>query len=193
MANAHLPPSPGQTVGPFFHFGLIYPRSNELVDAGAPGAIRLHGAVRDGDGAPVPDALVEVWQARPDGSAVEHGGHIARDGTFSGFGRAATDREGLYWFRTLEPGATAAGGAAFFAVTVFARGLLDRLFTRAYVPSDALAADPLLSSLDEAARATLVAVRDGDASLRFDIALQGAAQTAFLDHDAPGDSRRNDE
>ncbi len=144
-ARGLLPPTPGQTVGPFFGYALPYARGNELVEPGTPGAVRLHGTVYDGAGSPVPDALIEIWQADPAGAVVRRTGSILRDGTFTGWGRAETDREGGYWFRTLNPGATEPGRAAFFAVTVFARGLQDRLFTRAYLPdaAGALDADPL--------------------------------------------------
>lgn len=203
-AHEPLAPTPGQTVGPFFGYALPYPRGNELVEPGTPGAVRLHGTVYDGAGHPVPDALVEIWQADPAGAVVRRTGSILRDGTFTGWGRAETDRAGGYWFRTLTPGATEPGRAPFFAVTVFARGLQDRLFTRAYVPgpgldsgrdsgTDAdpdadgpLAADPLLAALDPARRATLVVTREGDGALRFDIRLQGGPageETVFLTYD----------
>lgn len=203
-ARRLLPPTPGQTVGPFFGYALPYPHGNELVEAGAPGAVRLHGTVYDGAGVPVPDALIEIWQADPAGAVVRRSGSILRDGTFTGWGRAETDREGGYWFRTLRPGATEPGRAPFFAVTVFARGLQDRLFTRAYLP-DAAASEPdaLLGSLRPERRATLFAhdepdgsLRDGvscslrygvSCSLRFDIRLQGGPtgeeETVFLTYD----------
>lgn len=195
-ARRLLPPTPGQTVGPFFGYALPYPHGNELVEAGTPGAVRLHGTVYDGAGVPVPDALIEIWQADPAGAVVRRSGSILRDGTFTGWGRAETDREGGYWFRTLRPGATEPGRAPFFAVTVFARGLQDRLFTRAYLP-DAAASEPdaLLGSLRPERRATLFAhdepdgsLRDGvSCSLRFDIRLQGGRpgeeETVFLTYD----------
>lgn len=177
-----LTPTPGQTVGPFFHYALPYEGDRDLVPPGTAGAIRLHGTVYDGAGAPIPDALVEIWQAAPDGSVVQQPGSLRRDGwTFTGFGRASTSRDGTYGFSTMTPGPTEDGAAAFFAVTVFARGLLNRLFTRAYVPDDvdALAADPLLTSVPEERRATLLAVRD-EQGLRFDIRLQGEGETVFL-------------
>jgi protocatechuate 3,4-dioxygenase alpha subunit len=175
-----LPPTPGQTVGPFFHYGLQYDGGPDLVPPGSADAIRLHGRVLDGDGTPLPDALVEIWQVAPDGSIVQESGSLHRDGwTFTGWGRAATDNAGHYSFSTLTPGATP-GSAAFFAVTVFARGLLDRLFTRAYVPGGpALADDPLLSSLPEDRRETLVATADSTGYV-FDIHLQGDRETVFL-------------
>lgn len=175
--------APGQTVGPFFHLGLPYPGGNELVPPARPEAVRLHGRVLDGDGAPVPDALIELWQAGPGGEVVRAPGSLRRDGwTFTGWGRAATDPDGHYWFSTLEPGATAAGRPPFFAVTVFARGLLDRLFTRAYLPeADLFGADPLLAALPPERAATLVATRE-PAGLLFDIRLQGAGETVFLSY-----------
>ena len=191
-----LPPTPGQTVGPFFGYALPYAHGNELVEAGTPGAVRLHGTVYDGAGAPVPDALIEIWQADPAGVVVRRSGSILRDGTFTGWGRAETDREGGYWFRTLRPGATEPGRAPFFAVTVFARGLQDRLFTRAYLPDAAASgSDLLLGSLQPERRATLFAHDEPDGSLRygvscslrFDIRLQGGRpgeeETVFLTYD----------
>lgn len=174
-------PTPGQTVGPFFHYGLPYEGGSELVPSGHPDAIRLHGTVLDGAGDPVPDALIEIWQADPEGRVVQEPGSLHRDGwTFTGWGRAATDSTGHYSFSTLLPGTATEGGTPFFAVTVFARGLLDRLFTRAYVPEHpALDDDALLASLPEDRRATLIAT--GDASgLVFDIHLQGERETVFL-------------
>ena len=129
-------------IGPFFGYALPFERDNELVPPAPPGAIRLHGIVTDGAGTPVPDALLEIWQADADGTVPPPPGSLRRDGwTFTGWGRASTDDEGHYSFTTVEPGATQPDSAPFFAVTVFARGLLNRLFTRAYVPDDRLAAD----------------------------------------------------
>jgi protocatechuate 3,4-dioxygenase, alpha subunit len=170
--------APGQTVGPFFHLGLPYAGGNELVPPGRAGAVRLHGRVFDGDGAPVPDAMIEIWQADARGAVVRTGGSLARDGwTFSGFGRTQTDGDGHYWFSTVEPGPAEAGRPAFFAVTVFARGLLDRLFTRAYLPDPG--PDPLLDGLEPERRRTLITTRD-EQGLVFDIRLQGTEETVFL-------------
>jgi protocatechuate 3,4-dioxygenase alpha subunit len=173
--------APGQTVGPFFHLGLPYEGGNDLVPPGRAGAIRLHGRVLDGDGVAVPDAMIEIWQADPDGKVCRVPGSLRRDGwTFTGFGRAATDADGHYWFSTVEPGETQPGRPPFFAVTVFARGLLDRLFTRAYLPdTDVYGADPLLEAVAPARRHTLVATRD-EQGLVFDIHLQGPRETVFL-------------
>ena len=171
--------TPAQTIGPFFAFGLEYDGNSSLVPPGSPGAIRLHGRVLDGAGEPVPDALVELWQTDPDGRVVRQPGSLHRDGhTFTGWGRAATDRAGTYSFTTLTPGGSP-DGPTYFALAVFARGLLDRLFTRAYLPGQP--DDRLLTSLDAAQRATLVAKEDPQ-GYRFDIVLQGDGETVFLDH-----------
>lgn len=179
-----LTPIPGQTVGPFFSYALLHPGGGELVPPQASGSIRLHGTIVDGAGAPVPDALIEIWQPDAEGSVPSASGSVHRDGwTFTGWGRTGTDAHGHYTFTTVEPGATRQGGAPFFAVTVFARGLLNRLFTRAYLPGPGLASDPLLTSLPSERRDTLIAVRD-PGGLRFDIRLQegsdGQPETVFL-------------
>lgn len=176
-----LMPTPGQTIGPFFHDALPYERGHELVPPATSGAVRLHGVVHDGAGQPVPDALIEIRQADADGAVPEVEGSLVRDGRFTGWGRAATDSSGRYSFLTVEP------GDAFFAVVIFARGLLDRLFTRAYVPGRDLDADPLLARLAPGDRETLVAVREADGSLRFDVHLQGDRETVFLSF--PGEAR----
>ncbi|WP_430783330.1 protocatechuate 3,4-dioxygenase subunit alpha [Actinoplanes sp. G11-F43] len=172
---------PGQTVGPFFHLGLAYPLMNELVAPGDPKAVRLHGHVYDGAGAPVPDAVLEIWQADPQGVVPRQPGSLRRDGwTFTGWGRAATDPDGHYQFFTCEPGATDPGKAPFFAVTVFARGLMDRLFTRAYLPdTPELASDPLLTTIAPDRSHTLITRRE-PGGLVFDVRLQGEDETVFL-------------
>ena len=138
-----LSATPGQTVGPFYGYALPYPGDRELVPTGHRDAIRLHGTVYDGAGNPVPDALLEIWQPDPAGRVVQEQGSLRRDGwTFTGFGRAACDDTGHYSFTTVVPGATEPGAAAFVAMTVFARGLLNRLFTRVYLPVDERAPGP---------------------------------------------------
>jgi len=102
-----LAPTPGQTVGPFYGYALPYDGDSHLVPPAHPDAIRLHGTVRDGNGAPLPDALLEIWQADPEGRVRQESGSLHRDGyTFTGWGRAATDNTGHYSFTTLEPGPT---------------------------------------------------------------------------------------
>lgn len=179
--------TPGQTVGPFFGVGLPYPGDSELVDPTHPSAVALAGTVYDGVGLGVPDALVELWQTDSRGRVPRVAGSLRRNGsTFTGFGRASTDAVGCYRFTTLVPAATAAGRPPFFAITIFARGLMHRLFTRAYLPDADFAADPLLSSLDVARRHTLLCSRESDSGggeyrgYRFDIRLQGPNETVFL-------------
>ena len=186
MSRVHgdLVPTAGQTIGPFFHYALPYPGDSELVPPGRADSVRFHGLVLDGAGNPVPDALIEIWQADAEGRIAQEPGSLRRDGfTFTGWGRSATDPAGHYSFSTLRPGATTPGAAPFIAVTVFARGLLNRLFTRAYLPgdADALAGTPLLAGIDADRRSTLVASEDGS-GLRFDIRLQGEGETVFLRH-----------
>lgn len=181
--SEQLIPTPGQTVGPFFGYALPYPDGERLVDRSHPQAVRLHGTVYDGSGASVPDALLEIWQADAEGRISQEPGSLLRDGyTFTGFGRQAVDNAGAYSFTTVAPGPTKPGGAPFIALTVFARGLLNRHFTRIYLPDDPqlLEQDPLLSSVPADRRETLIAAREADGSLRFDVHLQGEAETVFL-------------
>jgi protocatechuate 3,4-dioxygenase alpha subunit len=130
--------------------------------------------VLDGAGAAVPDALLEIWQTDASGNVPREPGSWHRDGfTFTGWGRAATDNAGRYRFTTIRP------GSGFIALTVFARGLLDRLFTRVYLPD--APHDALLAALPEDRRRTLYATADGN-RLRFDVRLQGDGETVFLSH-----------
>ncbi|AKT50980.1 protocatechuate 3,4-dioxygenase subunit alpha [Arsenicicoccus sp. oral taxon 190] len=180
-----LVPTPGQTVGPFYGFALPVEHGHEIVAPSHPRAVRLHGTVYDGQGTPIPDALLELWQADEQGRISQEHGSLTRDGwTFTGFARVAVDNVGRYSVTTVEPGPTTPGRPPFIAVTVFARGLLNRLLTRAYLPdSEGLQDDPLLASLSEAERETLVCRREEDGSLRFDIRLQGEGETVFLAFD----------
>jgi protocatechuate 3,4-dioxygenase, alpha subunit len=176
--------TPGQTVGPFFGTAMPYAGGPELVPAAHPGAVRLHGVVLDGNGVPVPDALLEIWQPDATGRPVSEAGSLQRDGwTFTGWGRASTDGAGEYSFTTLAPGSVGPGRVPFIAMTVFARGLLDRLLTRVYLPGGDVdhAADPWLAQLPAERRATLIAAPDAD-GYRFDVVLQGANETVFVQH-----------
>ncbi|WP_142279378.1 protocatechuate 3,4-dioxygenase subunit alpha [Mycobacterium arosiense] len=176
--------TPGQTVGPFFHCALPYTGDNLLLPAGHPHAIRLYGTVYDGEGQGIPDALIELWQPDTDGAVVQQTGSLRRDGwEFTGWGRSATDAAGNYSFTTKVPGVCGDGRAPFFALTVFARGLLDALFTRAYLPHGDIGADPLLSDLDVKRRQTLLCAAQPD-GYRFDLHLQGVAETVFLRYNA---------
>jgi len=186
-----LTPTPGQTIGPFYGFALPYEGGEKLVDRAHPGAVRLHGTVYDGKGVPVPDSMLEIWQADESGQVPEKPGSLLRDGyTFTGWGRQAVDNAGYFNFTTVNPGATEPGKAPFIQLVVFARGLLNRLFTRIYLPEDteALANDPLLASLPEERRRTLIATREEDGSLRFDVRLQGEGETVFLAYPRNGEA-----
>lgn len=179
-----LVPTPGQTVGPFYGYALPFEKDSELLAPGSPGSIRLQGTVYDGAGDTVPDAILEIWQPDADGKVVQKTGSLVRDGyTFTGWGRGAVGYSGVFTFTTVNPGPMSPGAAAFISVAVFARGLTNRLFTRIYLPEneDALAKDPLLSSLDPGRRRTLIARRDTDGGLTWDIHLQGPDETVFLD------------
>ncbi|MFJ2507321.1 protocatechuate 3,4-dioxygenase subunit alpha [Arthrobacter citreus] len=181
--SAKLTATPGQTIGPFYGYALPFEKGGELLAPGLPGAIRLQGTVRDGAGEPIPDALLEIWQADSEGNIPQRTGSLVRDGyTFTGWGRTAVDNTGNYTFTTVNPGPTEEGSAPFISVVIFARGLLNKLHTRMYLPEDqeALAKDPLLSSLPEDRRRTLIATREADGGLRWDITLQGEDETVFL-------------
>ena len=183
-----LPPTPSQTVGPFFGYALPFEGGSELVPAVHPQAIRLHGLVLDGAGEPVPDALVELWQPDAAGTVPQVPGSRRRSlGRFTGFGRCATEQDGAYEFSTVLPGPIAEHGPRWALVTVFARGLAHHLFTRAYFvgAGEEAPADALLERVGDRA-ATLHARQDGPASYRFDVRLQGEDETVFLDYPGAG-------
>lgn len=185
--------TPSQTVGPFFHPALLREdcRRNVLVGPETVGErIRIEGCVYDGEGSPVPDALIEIWQAN------SHGRYhhpldrrdLPLDPAFTGFGRSGTDETGRYWFETVKPGPVPFDGerwqAPHVCVTVFARGLLNHLTTRLYFADEAANADdPVLLRVPAERWATLIANReviDGAVVYRFDVVLQGADETAFF-------------
>nr|WP_055505681.1 hypothetical protein [Nonomuraea pusilla] len=162
-----LPPTPSQTVGPFFAHGLPYEQDWELVPEGHPGAITLSGRVLDGAGEPVPDALLELWLGRDgDRGALRRG-----EGGVSGFGRCATAPDGSYRFRTARP------DGPYLSLQVFARGLLRSVLTRVYLKD---VPDPLLDGLDPGRRSTLIATELAG-GYTFDVRLQGTGETVFLD------------
>jgi protocatechuate 3,4-dioxygenase alpha subunit len=187
-----LVPTPSQTVGPFYGFALEHPEWADLTDGGkaAGERIRIVGRVLDGDGAPVPDALLEIWQANAAGKYAhpEDGQEKEVDRHFRGFGRCGTGPDGSYAFTTVRPGPVPGRGNALQAphilVCVFARGLLRHLYTRLYFADAGPAndADPVLASIEDAAlRQTLLAAREEGATYRFDIRLQGDGETVFFD------------
>jgi protocatechuate 3,4-dioxygenase alpha subunit len=157
--------TPSQTVGPFYTIGLCRRRDNELVEPGSPGAVELSGQLFDGQGAAIVDGMVEAW-----------------DGVGRRWGRSGTDGEGRYSFVVAKPAARE-GRAPRLDVFVFARGLLRHQLTRVYFPDEAQAndADPVLSSLPQRERETLVARQQGEA-LVFDVTMQGESATVFFAH-----------
>ena len=186
--------APSQTVGPFFLDCLLREdaRRNTLTQPETLGErIRIEGRVLDGDGEPVPDALVEIWQANAAGRfrhPADTREELALDPTFIGFGRSGTDEAGAYWFETVRPGAVpfdaTQAQAPHIAVMVVARGLLNHLATRIYFEDEpANATEPVLLRAPAERRETLIARRapgEGPAVYRFDIILQGAGETVFF-------------
>lgn len=186
--------TPSQTVGPFFHIGLDRPDWADLT-AGHPQGERIvvEGRVIDGDGAPVPDACLELWQANaagrythPDDTRTD----APLDPNFRGFGRVSTDADGNFRFTTIRPGPVPGRGnslqAPHIAVALFARGLLKQLYTRVYFAGEPLnETDPALSTIaDPMRRQTLIATRSEDAepaTWRLDIVMQGDNETVFFD------------
>jgi protocatechuate 3,4-dioxygenase, alpha subunit len=175
--------TPSQTVGPFLSIGLPWEDGSDAAVEGTPGAVIVSGAMTDGAGDPVPDGLVETWQADPDGR-FPHPDDPRGAATYAGFrnfARATTDAHGRFWFRTLVPGPVD-GQAPHIDVIVFARGLLKHLVTRIYFPDQpANADDPVLAELAEDDRGRLIAKPDGPGRLRFDIRLQGEGETPFFE------------
>ena len=171
--------TPSQTIGPFFHDALLESDFTKLVSPDDAEAVSISGVVYDGAGEPVPDAMLELWQAGDD----RHG-----PDDFSGFGRSGTDEGGRFSFTTIKPGPVSGPNGIVQAphvnVLVFARGLLKQVITRVYFPDqeEANAADPVLTLIeDPAVRRTLIARGEGDGSYRFDVHLQGENQTAFFE------------
>jgi len=183
---------PSQTVGPFFHLGLTGNSAlGRLAGPEAKGErIRLRFRLLDGDGLPVPDGIIELWQADASGK-YNHPADTqdrAPDPAFCGFGRLATGADGICTFDTIRPGRAPDGlgtcQAAHISVSVFARGLLDRLSTRVYFAGDpALAEDPVLLRVPKDRRQTLMAQPDPMSAgcWEFDVHLQGERETVFFD------------
>jgi len=188
-----LPLTPSQTVGPYLAIGLPWPDGPTVVPEDTPGAITITGRLMDGEDAPIPDGLIETWQADPDGGFAhpdDPRGAPAGRTAFRGFGRCPTGPDGSYHIVTLRPGALPSPDgsreAPHLDVSVFARGLLDRVVTRIYFPdeAEANADDPVLSAItDPSRRGTLIAVADPDDKyrFRFHIHLQGEHETVFFD------------
>jgi protocatechuate 3,4-dioxygenase alpha subunit len=190
-AVAALGLTPSQTVGPFLHIALSWPDGPYVVPEGTLGSVVITGQLFDGAGRPVSDGLIETWQADPAGRFAHAGdprGAVESSiPGFRGFGRCPTDAEGRFHLLTVKPGPLPApdgrAEAPHLDVSVFARGLLDRVVTRLYFPDevDANATDPVLGAIvDPARRATLVAA-PADDGYHFEIRLQGNHETVFFD------------
>jgi protocatechuate 3,4-dioxygenase alpha subunit len=179
--------TPSQTIGPFFHDAIAV--APDLTTANPRGRrVVVEGRVLDGTGAMLPDALVEIWQANAAGRydhPEDERADAPLDPGFKGFGRCQTDATGAFRFVTVKPGPVPGRGNAWQAphisVSVFARGLLNRVCTRLYFADEAANdADPVLASVDPARRGTLIAVTTGPDTYRFDIRLQGDNETVFF-------------
>ncbi|TME08861.1 MAG: protocatechuate 3,4-dioxygenase subunit alpha [Chloroflexi bacterium] len=188
-----FPPTPSQTAGLFFAPALLREDAvrNILTQPETVGErIRIEGRILDGNGAPVPDALVEIWQANAHGryNHPADSGPAPLDPSFTGFGRSDTAEDGRYWFETVKPGPVPFDAqrlqAPHISVTLFVRGLPNRLVTRLYFEDEPTnASDPILQYVPEDRRATLLARRQWEEAVavyRFDIILQGAGETAFF-------------
>lgn len=193
-----------QTVGPYFAYGLTPDTQqgiryngftgNELTTEATEGEhVVIEGQVLDGEGNPVNDSMIEIWQANAAGRyrhAEDDRADVALDDSFTGFGRTGTDANGMFRFHTVKPGAVPGRGNALQAphvmVCVFARGMLSHAYTRLYFSDEQAAndADPVLEKVDPARRSTLIAQRTealGRVVYRLDIRLQGAGETVFFD------------
>ena len=181
--------TPFQTLGPFFDFGLIIPDGGVIAGPAAAGRhVTIEGIIRDSAGNPLPDALIEIWQADAAGKyrTPATPEQTSTDAAFDGFGRVATDAEGRFVFRTVVPGRVPGpdGGlqAPHLVVGVLARGILTRLITRMYFEDDASnSADAVLSLIPANRRSTLLARVVEPGRCRFDVVLQGAGETVFFD------------
>jgi protocatechuate 3,4-dioxygenase alpha subunit len=186
-----LPPTPSQTVGPYFSIGLPWPRGETLVTAETLGErITVRGRVLDGDGAAINDALLEIWQANAAGRYAHEADRrddLPLDPAFLGFGRCATDDEGRYVFHTIRPGRVPGPNgtlqAPHLAVSVLARGLLKRLATRIYFDdAPGNGEDPILALVEAPRRERLIARREPgeQAAYAFDVVLQGEDESVFF-------------
>ncbi len=180
--------TPSQTVGPFFAIGLPWDGGSLVVPGDTPGAITIAGTVYDGHGEPVPDALLEAWQADPDGRFADlhgHGGPSERPG-FRGFARCSAEHgDGRFEIVTVKPGRVPYPGggeqAPHIDLSVFARGMLHRCVTRVYFAdeAEANASDPVLARVPAGRRATLLA-QPAPHGYVFDVRLQGPGETVFF-------------
>ena len=181
--------STSQTIGPYLRIGLEWMVIEDLAPQGVGGErVSIEGRVVDGDGKPVNDAAVELWQANGQGkyASPEDEQDKPVEPGFRGYGRSLTDDEGRFRFRTIKPGPVPGpdGGlqAPHLVITIFMRGLLKQLLTRVYFPDEpANAQDPVLALVPAERRATLVAKKKGAGALEWNVVLQGSNETVFFD------------
>ena len=183
-----VPASTSQTIGPFLRIGLEWMVIEDMAPAGVAGErVRIEGRVEDGDGKPVNDAAVEVWQANSHGRYAhpEDTRDLPLEPAFRGYGRSLTDQSGAFRFRTVKPGRVPGPDgklqAPHLVVTIFMRGLLKQLLTRVYFPDDpSHNEDPILKLVPAERRSTLIAKKKGDV-LEWNVVLQDAGETVFFD------------
>ena len=179
--------SASQTVGPYFELGMSWLYRSEIgAEANSGECVRIRGHVYDGDGLPVPDAVLEIWQADTQGRfATTPEGAANPDAEFVGFGRVPVNAQGLFELRTKKPGRVPGHAgqlqAPHLTISVFMRGLLKPVHTRLYFPGDpANAEDPVLRSVPEARRGTLIARTGAENALEWDVYIQGERETVFF-------------
>jgi len=178
-----------QTIGPYLHIGMDWAVSSDIAGPNVKGErITVTGRIVDGDGRPVNDAMLEIWQANSHGRYAhpEDTRDLPLDEGFTGWGRVTTDEDGRFRFNTIKPGRVpAADGdlqAPHLNVTLFMRGMLKQLVTRLYFDGDAANPhDPVLSQVPQARRGTLMAQPSAGGLLEWNIVLQGAGETVFFD------------
>ena len=178
-----------QTVGPYFEIGLRWLNQNSLASESVAGErVTIRGRVLDGNGAPVPDAFLEIWQANVHGKYAhpEDKQDKPLDVGFTGFGRVPVDLAGSFQFATIKPGPVPGPEntvqASHLVISLFMRGLLKRLVTRMYFPNDTRnATDFILNLVDPARRPTLIAKAAGSGRLEWNVVLQGSSETVFFD------------
>jgi protocatechuate 3,4-dioxygenase alpha subunit len=180
-----------QTVGPFFKIGFSWLYRDNLAGPGVSGErVEFTGRIMDGEGKPVPDGVIEIWQANSNGKYAHPDDPQIKqiEPGFNGYGRVATDDEGQFRFTTIKPGRVPGPDgklqAPHLAVSVFTRGLLRRLISRIYFPDEPSNAEDFALNLVEAGRrATLIAnkIEGRPGALEWNVILQGAGETVFFD------------
>jgi protocatechuate 3,4-dioxygenase alpha subunit len=182
-----------QTVGPYLHIGLAWLDNGNLAADGVSGErVAISGRIFDGNGAPVPDGMIEIWQANAHGKYAhpDDTRELPEEAAFRGFGRLPTGPNGEFLFTTIKPGRVPGPGgtlqAPHIVATVFMRGLLKHLVTRIYFEDEAANADdPVLALVPDDRRSTLIARKTGSGAYEFNVVIQGQAngqgETVFFD------------